>query len=147
MAGAYVYFFFSSRRRHTRFDCDWSSDVCSSDLSLIPGDAERVARLDGVLVGGGDDGHEPRGDHRRDVALHLLRGAVVDRRVLAGLAGGWIGDLGVHHSGKERVDPEPGPPVRFLRDVEAGDPLADDPVLARLLEPDLLEVILRQRLG
>src|SRR2546430_11179864 len=27
-------FFFSSRRRHTRFDCDWSSDVCSSDLWL-----------------------------------------------------------------------------------------------------------------
>src|SRR2546430_4110444 len=27
-------FFFSSRRRHTRFDCDWSSDVCSSDLGL-----------------------------------------------------------------------------------------------------------------
>src|SRR2546427_11184279 len=27
-----VCFFFSSRRRHTRFDCDWSSDVCSSDL-------------------------------------------------------------------------------------------------------------------
>src|SRR2546430_16751385 len=26
------YLFFSSRRRHTRFDCDWSSDVCSSDL-------------------------------------------------------------------------------------------------------------------
>src|SRR2546430_2958383 len=29
-----VFFFFSSRRRHTRFDCDWSSDVCSSDLQL-----------------------------------------------------------------------------------------------------------------
>src|SRR2546430_7932562 len=28
----YLFFFFSSRRRHTRFDCDWSSDVCSSDL-------------------------------------------------------------------------------------------------------------------
>src|SRR5438270_6202045 len=27
-------FFFSSRRRHTRFDCDWSSDVCSSDLEV-----------------------------------------------------------------------------------------------------------------
>src|SRR5260221_6595712 len=26
-------FFFSSRRRHTRSLCDWSSDVCSSDLS------------------------------------------------------------------------------------------------------------------
>src|SRR3990167_10116602 len=28
-------YFFSSRRRHTRFDCDWSSDVCSSDLGKI----------------------------------------------------------------------------------------------------------------
>src|SRR5690606_39711511 len=28
-------FFFSSRRRHTRFSRDWSSDVCSSDLSSI----------------------------------------------------------------------------------------------------------------
>src|SRR3989440_3461232 len=28
----WVFFFFSSRRRHTRSDRDWSSDVCSSDL-------------------------------------------------------------------------------------------------------------------
>src|SRR5260370_28014756 len=28
-----MFFFFSSRRRHTRFKCDWSSDVCSSDLN------------------------------------------------------------------------------------------------------------------
>src|SRR5690606_39828076 len=28
-------FFFSSRRRHTRFSRDWSSDVCSSDLNLF----------------------------------------------------------------------------------------------------------------
>src|SRR2546429_2421957 len=28
----YVFFFFSSRRRHTRCSRDWSSDVCSSDL-------------------------------------------------------------------------------------------------------------------
>src|SRR5207237_2376580 len=27
-----LFFFFSSRRRHTIFKCDWSSDVCSSDL-------------------------------------------------------------------------------------------------------------------
>src|SRR6266568_937617 len=27
-------FFFSSRRRHTRWNCDWSSDVCSSDLQF-----------------------------------------------------------------------------------------------------------------
>src|SRR5579859_779658 len=32
------FFFFSSRRRHTRFDCDWSSDVCSSDLVVWPPD-------------------------------------------------------------------------------------------------------------
>src|SRR5579862_5225914 len=28
----FCFFFFSSRRRHTRWNCDWSSDVCSSDL-------------------------------------------------------------------------------------------------------------------
>src|SRR5690606_390750 len=28
------FFFFSSRRRHTRFSRDWSSDVCSSDLTI-----------------------------------------------------------------------------------------------------------------
>src|SRR5882762_11422971 len=31
----FFFFFFSSRRRHTRFKCDWSSDVCSSDLLLV----------------------------------------------------------------------------------------------------------------
>src|SRR5206468_8982661 len=31
------FFFFSSRRRHTRSDRDWSSDVCSSDLSSVRG--------------------------------------------------------------------------------------------------------------
>src|SRR5690606_40927471 len=35
-------FFFSSRRRHTRFSRDWSSDVCSSDLATTPpGSCER----------------------------------------------------------------------------------------------------------
>src|SRR6266568_2936329 len=38
-----MFFFFSSRRRHTRWNCDWSSDVCSSDLE--PGEycADRLA--------------------------------------------------------------------------------------------------------
>src|SRR5690606_40353517 len=31
------FFFFSSRRRHTRFSRDWSSDVCSSDLPRYNG--------------------------------------------------------------------------------------------------------------
>src|SRR2546430_6075664 len=37
----WVEFFFSSRRRHTRFDCDWSSDVCSSDLPQAADDEVR----------------------------------------------------------------------------------------------------------
>src|SRR2546430_2986599 len=35
LVSEFIIFFFSSRRRHTRFDCDWSSDVCSSDLSRL----------------------------------------------------------------------------------------------------------------
>src|SRR5690606_41038719 len=31
----FLFFFFSSRRRHTRFSRDWSSDVCSSDLKVL----------------------------------------------------------------------------------------------------------------
>src|SRR5256886_12117897 len=43
--------FFSSRRRHTRFDCDWSSDVCSSDLELhiVPAEADLTIRTDRFL--------------------------------------------------------------------------------------------------
>src|SRR5205807_7143413 len=51
-------FFFSSRRRHTRLQGDWSSDVCSSDLSrqrLAGGDAdsERHDRGGRSRTGGG----------------------------------------------------------------------------------------------
>src|SRR5688572_31526901 len=42
-----VMFFFSSRRRHTRFDCDWSSDVCFSDLGpLASGEVGRGRMVD-----------------------------------------------------------------------------------------------------
>src|SRR5256886_4063847 len=55
-----VCFFFSSRRRHTRFDCDWSSDVCSSDLfgALLP-PADLSLLLGQLLVARIDD--PPRG--------------------------------------------------------------------------------------
>src|SRR2546421_884098 len=36
MIDLFIFFFFSSRRRHTRSDRDWSSDVCSSDLTSLP---------------------------------------------------------------------------------------------------------------
>src|SRR5205807_5781824 len=41
-------FFFSSRRRHTRLQGDWSSDVCSSDLHLL---LDLADLLDGLLLG------------------------------------------------------------------------------------------------
>src|SRR2546429_6011996 len=34
---SFLFFFFSSRRRHTRCSRDWSSDVCSSDLVTFDG--------------------------------------------------------------------------------------------------------------
>src|SRR6266853_5421475 len=48
------FFFFSSRRRHTRFDCDWSSDVCSSDLELYAVPTENTGR--GLTLQGGSAG-------------------------------------------------------------------------------------------
>src|SRR5690625_7187690 len=51
-------FFFSSRRRHTRWPRDWSSDVCSSDLCGAPllGVEDVAAVDDGGPVGQVDDG-------------------------------------------------------------------------------------------
>src|SRR2546430_8406351 len=53
----FFFFFFSSRRRHTRFDCDWSSDVCSSDLwekeKFEKYDAKTM--FDDLFVNGYDD--------------------------------------------------------------------------------------------
>src|SRR5690606_40681109 len=40
---SFCFFFFSSRRRHTRFSRDWSSDVCSSDLLTAAGVLDREA--------------------------------------------------------------------------------------------------------
>src|SRR5437762_4523973 len=52
-------FFFSSRRRHTRYIGDWSSDVCSSDL--CPFDREAVSRDgDPVRRRGGSQYGKPR---------------------------------------------------------------------------------------
>src|SRR2546427_868842 len=53
-----MFFFFSSRRRHTRFDCDWSSDVCSSDLgAFLALHPDHVGWLDGVDLAIHEAGH------------------------------------------------------------------------------------------
>src|SRR5256712_13593532 len=46
--GDCVVFFFSSRRRHTRSDRDWSSDVCSSDLTILVVVEQREGKLNRV---------------------------------------------------------------------------------------------------
>src|SRR2546427_9394367 len=60
------FFFFSSRRRHTRFDCDWSSDVCSSDLPEIRPDTSLLIGIDNELgaIEARPDA-EPRSEERR----------------------------------------------------------------------------------
>src|SRR5256886_8194570 len=75
-------FFFSSRRRHTRFDCDWSSDVCSSDLAPRRG---RTVRRGGLLAR--RDRRDPRSG-RRDRAIRGVPRAPTAARVAGGLEGG-----------------------------------------------------------
>src|SRR5262245_64885268 len=45
----FFFFFFSSRRRHTRCLSDWSSDVCSSDLSTVVMASPRVWDWGGAM--------------------------------------------------------------------------------------------------
>src|SRR2546430_12151979 len=79
-----VRFFFSSRRRHTRFDCDWSSDVCSSDL---PADDGTFSLKD-----------VPTGKHRL-VAWHMSAGFF--RKAVHVLPGGG-GDIVISMRSEER---------------------------------------------
>src|SRR5690242_4492981 len=64
------FFFFSSRRRHTRLTCDWSSDVCSSDLdsgAQYLGGTTDITRM--WALG------ETTPEQRRDVTL-VLKGVI-----------------------------------------------------------------------
>src|SRR5689334_24135216 len=62
----YSIFFFSSRRRHTRWNCDWSSDVCSSDLDPARG-LEHGGRGVRVRVAAGHSQRDrPTGDGAAD---------------------------------------------------------------------------------
>src|SRR2546430_12228996 len=68
------FFFFSSRRRHTRFDCDWSSDVCSSDLLRHARDARagKVRVEDAAFRRMHADGAEHAGVLRDELLGHHL---------------------------------------------------------------------------
>src|SRR6266853_2208496 len=86
------FFFFSSRRRHTRFDCDWSSDVCSSDLLVLRGgrviDPSRgvdqtadVLIQDGKIAAVGAGLGAPDDAEVRDVRGHVVAPGLVDVHV------------------------------------------------------------------
>src|SRR3712207_3342354 len=75
--GLVVYFFFSSRRRHTRYWRDWSSDVCSSDLA--PDDDGAHLR---VLEAQALDGVRKLDVHAEVVRVELELVALAQRLVL-----------------------------------------------------------------
>src|SRR2546427_11936715 len=99
------FFFFSSRRRHTRFDCDWSSDVCSSDLMIrhtrfdcdwsldvcssdLLGEVERLSTHDQVL------GASSAKRFTRELCLHeppnTLSCVEVETTSATGVTRGWV---------------------------------------------------------
>src|SRR6267143_3581527 len=91
------FFFFSSRRRHTRWNCDWSSDVCSSDLVV-----SLILRLyephDGtILIDGVDIRRYRRESLRRQIGLVLqesiLFGAAIGENIAYGRPEATLGEI------------------------------------------------------
>src|SRR5882757_11113775 len=82
LSPALMVFFFSSRRRHTRYWRDWSSDVCSSDLALIaaqvaaPAQAEEAADDDEPF-----DAEIGRASCRERVEISVVAGSLKKKKV------------------------------------------------------------------
>src|SRR5256885_13224015 len=86
-------FFFSSRRRHTRLQCDWSSDVCSSDLSYVGVDGINTTLSNGRFLIYLKD-RDQRSSSAADVARRL-------QQSVAGVAG-----IHLYRSEERRVGKE-----------------------------------------
>src|SRR3712207_8443647 len=85
-----LFFFFSSRRRHTRYWRDWSSDVCSSDLMREPPTpiihptatrSEPFGRTNGVPQAANGGGPPPRKPKLKKLRLALVLNRSEERRV------------------------------------------------------------------
>src|SRR6266850_4246707 len=113
-----IFFFFSSRRRHTRLQGDWSSDVCSSDL---PRHRQPSRRLPGGPRPERCRGSTQRGD-RRD-----------DRRI--GRIGEVSGAQGPHGTARA-ASPSPGPTRMTCREAIAK--------LAEYLDAELTPEVLQE---
>src|SRR5215211_7186984 len=123
-----IFFFFSSRRRHTRSLCDWSSDVCSSDLSALA--------LERFVMGGG-----PRSWPQEDSPAELV--AEVEghlRAMLRDVLCGYLdSDLkGVADDILLETHPEPFMEIqaRDLRAEAAEQPRAEVPGAPPVTEPE-----------
>src|SRR5690606_21546029 len=84
-----IIFFFSSRRRHTRFSRDWSSDVCSSDLRVFTQNAVQSDLAEEVQIPAGPGVDEQRAAVRQRL-LELLGGCAARRPPPAALQRGAI---------------------------------------------------------
>src|SRR5689334_23544613 len=104
----YFFFFFSSRRRHTRWNCYWSSDVCSSDLThrvfnrgllVLTGLLAVACRTDRVT----DPSRPPATPSLLSFDKHGnwgQRGRLIDARLVRGIE---IGRASCRERGMERV--------------------------------------------
>src|SRR3712207_7137923 len=101
---SYVFFFFSSRRRHTRYWREWSSDVCSSDLGA-------VRRGESVAVFGcGGVGDAAIAGARLAGATTIVAVDVEDRKLE------WAREFGATHT----VDSRATDPVEAVRALTGG---------------------------
>src|SRR6266568_9403114 len=93
-----VIFFFSSRRRHTRWNCDWSSDVCSSDLGTGGGAASDLAGTPALIGASASAGPWPLvygaafalGTHKYQLNTVGRDSAQADVEILQLVAGRWV---------------------------------------------------------
>src|SRR5207253_5336727 len=77
-----VIFFFSSRRRHTRWPRDWSSDVCSSDLAEQREQLSLTGLLPSAVLSLADQSRRAYAQYQRqpdDVSKHIALTALHDR--------------------------------------------------------------------
>src|SRR2546422_664948 len=125
---SFVFFFFSSRRRHTRCSRDWSSDVCSSDLlhtqDPLMRELEKIVRVVGQRIAGAP--HEvllvldaTTGQNGVSQARQFLDAARVNGLVVTKLDGTAKGGVAV------RIVQELGIPLRYIGVGEGPDDLLD----------------------
>src|SRR5256885_2035797 len=76
----FFFFFFSSRRRHTRLQGDWSSDVCSSDLSSLEQTAAAMEELTSTVKQNAENARQAN-----QLAASASQTAVQGGKVVAGV--------------------------------------------------------------